>query len=272
MTPLRDTGGALTPMGFVVGAHYAASGIGFTLRHRRLLLLSLVPMLVQAALFCALMFYGLRWVESLVAPLRPEAGHWYSFLGALAWFIGAALMSLAAVLLSLLFTSVLCDPLYDLLSEATESLLLGRDVATKATVATFLAGILRELFALPWSLGVYALGAVPLWLLSLTGVGSVIALPLTLAWTWLFVALSGMSRSLGRHAIPGRRRLAILFGTPAASMGFGCVGWVMSHVPLTYPFLVVGGTRLHLALAAHGRVESTLTEEDKQVLRGVSDF
>jgi uncharacterized protein involved in cysteine biosynthesis len=271
MTPLRDTGSALTPVGFLVGAHHAASGIGFTLRHRRLLLLSLLPMLVQAVLFCGLLFYGLRWVEGAVAPLRPEPGHWYSFLGALAWLIGAALVSLLAVLLSLFFTSVLCDPLYDLLSEATESLLLGRDVATKSTLASIASGILRELTALPWTLGVYALVAVPLWLLSLTGVGAAIALPLTLAWTWMFVALSGMSRSLGRHAVPGRRRLTIVFGTPAAALGFGCVGWAISHVPLTYPFLVVGGTRLHLALAAHGRVESSLSEEDRRTLRGTGE-
>lgn len=266
--PLRDVGGSLTPMGFFMGARYAFSGIAFTFKHRRLLLWSVVPMLVQALLFVGLVVAGVKGLDLMMASLRPEAGHWYSFVGSIEWFIGLVLMLMAAVLLSLMLGNVLCDPFYDTLSEATESLLVGRDVATKSTWATFIGGIIREFTALPWRVGVYALVAVPLWLISLTGVGSVIAMPLTLAWTWMFVSLSGLSRSLSRHAVPGRRRLVIIFKRPAVSLGFGAVGWLLSHVPLTYPFLVVGGTRLHLALAAHDRLASNLSDDDKRVLKG----
>jgi hypothetical protein len=118
-------------------------------------------------------------------------------------------------------------------------LLVGRDVATRSSWTTFISGIIMEFQSLPWQLGVYAMVAGPLWLLSFPGVGSVIAMPPTLAWTWMFVSLSGLSRSLSRHA-----------------------------VPLTYPFLVVGGTRLHLALAAHDRLDSNLSADDKRVLLG----
>jgi hypothetical protein len=51
------------------------------------------------------------------------------------------------------------------------------------------------------------------------------------------------------------------------SLGFGAVGWLFSYIPLTSPFLVVGGTRLYLALAAWDRIESSLSDDEKQKLR-----
>lgn len=62
-------------------------------------------------------------------------------------------------------------------------------------------------------------------------------------------------------------RFLIIFTRPAVALGFGAAGWLMSHLPLTYPFLVVGGTRLHLALAAWDRLDSDLTEPDEAALR-----
>jgi CysZ protein len=253
---------------FSSGASFAASGIGFTLRHRRLVLLSLVPMVVQVALFVALLVLGLGFVDDAVARFGPEPGHWYSFLGSV---LGAALVLgviVLSVIGSLFIGSVVCDPFYDLLSEATESLTLGRSVGGPLSPIGAIKGILLELGALPSRLIVYLSVAFPLWLLGLTGAGSVVAVPASLAWTWLFVALSLLSRSMGRHAVPGRARLAALFSQKACSLGLGAVGWALAHVPLTAPFLVVGGTRLYLALAAWDRIPSNLSDDDKRALRG----
>ena len=267
---MRDVGGGFFLGRFLSGAKFAASGIGFTFAHKRLLMWSLIPMAVQALIFAALVAGGAFFIGDVVDHVRPEPGHWYSFLGAVLWFAAVVLLVVASVVASLLIGSVVCDPFYDNLSEVTESILVGRDVSTKFTVGSVVEGILRELLALPVRLGLYVGVSLILWAIGLTGAGSIVAVPLSLMWTWLFVALAGWSRSLARHAVPGRRRLAGLFRMPSLALGFGAVGWVMSYVPLTYPFLVVGGTRLYLALAAHDRIDSSLSDDDKRALRGAT--
>ncbi len=256
-------------MGFWAGARFALGGIRFTFQHKRLLALSIVPMLVQGVLFVALLWAGWSLLLSASAVLRPAPGHWYSFVGGLEWAMAGLFSLISALLVTLLLTNAVCDPFYDLLSEVTESLLLGRPVSQPTTFNSMFGGIISEVLALPWRLTLYALVTVPLWVLSLTGVAAIVTVPLTLAWTWMFVALSGLSRSLSRHAVSRPRRLLIIFTRPTVSLGFGAVGWLLSHIPLTTPFLVVGGTRLHLSLAAHDRLESNLGDADKQVLRGL---
>ena len=264
---LRDVGGGFVPLRFFSGAGFAASGVAFTFKHKRLIAWSIVPMLVQVGLFGGLLWGGLWLLDGGLHAIGPEPGHWYSFVGGVARVIGVAAVVVTSVLLSLMLGSIVCDPFYDVLSEATEAILLGRPLSKRRTVAGVAGGIVKEILGLPWRLVMYAIVAGPLWLLSLTGVGAVIAVPLTLLWTWMFVALSGMSRSLARHAVPKRRRFLIIFSRPVVALGFGAAGWLMSHLPLTYPFLVVGGTRLHLALAAWDRLDSDLSDADKVALR-----
>jgi uncharacterized protein involved in cysteine biosynthesis len=166
-------------------------------------------------------------------------------------------------LFTLLVGGVVCDPFYDLVSEATEEILIGRTVGEPFSVSKVIAGIVRELGATVLRLAVYLVVAAPLWLVSLTGVGGVVAAPLMLAWTWAFVALEGVSRSQARHALAAGTRFSAVTSQKALAIGFGALGWIMAYIPLTAPFLVVGGTRLFLALAAHDRLPSKLTPEEK---------
>jgi uncharacterized protein involved in cysteine biosynthesis len=269
VSALKDAGPGFSPLGFWAGARFALGGIRFTFQHKRLLALSIVPMLAQGAIFAGLLWASWSLLTTLGAALRPAPGHWYSFVGGLEWVMAGLFSVIIALLLTLLLTNAVCDPFYDLLSEVTESLLLGRPVSQPTTFNSVLGGMVTEVLALPWRVAIYALLTVPLWLVSLTGVAAVVTVPLTLAWTWMFFALSGLSRSLARHAVSRPRRLWVVFARPTVSLGFGAVGWLLSHIPLTTPFLVVGGTRLHLSLAAHDRLESNLGETDKLALRAI---
>jgi uncharacterized protein involved in cysteine biosynthesis len=252
---------------FLFGARFAASGIGFTFTQRRLFLWALVPMAVQALIFGALLLLGFRFLDDIVTALGPEPGHWYSVLGTLLAIVVGGVIILLSVLGSIFLGSVVCDPFYDVLSENTESILLGRTVGEPLSVASVVAGIVRELTATVLRLALYLAVAIPLWLIGLTGIGSVIAVPGSLCWTWLFVALESLSRSQARHAIAGKKRFSATFDNKAVALGFGAAGFVFAYVPLTTPFLVVGGTRLFLALAAWDRVPSGLSDDDKAALR-----
>jgi uncharacterized protein involved in cysteine biosynthesis len=267
---LRDVGAGSFLARFWSGASFAASGIGFTLRHRRLLLWSIVPMLVQASIFVALVIIGARFLDDIVLRFGPAAGHWYSFIGSILYAALAVLLVVASVIGAIFLGGVVCDPFYDLLSETTESVLLGRDVGAPWSAAMVLRGLGLELSATVWRLVVFLSVAVPLWLIGLTGVGSVVAVPASLAWSFMFVALASLSRSMGRHGIPGGRRMGALFDQKACALGFGALGWLMAYVPLSAPFLVVGATRMYLALAAWDRVESTLSAADKRALKAAT--
>ena len=178
-----------------------------------------------------------------------------------------AAVGLGAVL-ALFLGSVVCDPLYDGISEAAEAELLGHPVEAKAVpLRETIAGIARELRASLLSLAVYLAGSFVLFVVGLTGVGSVIAGPGSLAWTWLFVTVEVIARPQARHAVEARARVATSREHLAVSLGFGAVASLLAWIPMSTPILVAGGTRLYLALAAHDRVPSTLTEADKRRLR-----
>jgi uncharacterized protein involved in cysteine biosynthesis len=270
VSALADVGAGSFLARFWSGAGFAASGISLTLRHRTLILWSLVPMLVQALIFVGLVVLGSRFLDDVVARVGPETGHWYSFIGSVLYVALVVLLVVASVIASIFIASVVCDPFYDVLSEATESAILGRDVGIPFSVPLVIKGILLELGATLWRLTVFMAVALPLWLIGLTGVGSIVAVPLSLAWSFMFVALAYLSRSMARHAMPGKKRMSALFDQKACALGFGAVGWLLAYIPFTAPFLVVGATRLYLALAAHDRVASNLTAADKATLRGAA--
>lgn len=267
---LADPGDGSGPRRFVRGALAVPAGVGVVFSDAKLVSLSFVPMVVHVALFAALLWLGFTQVAhrvvTAVAPVPLNNGMWGEILGAMITVIVGMAIVVIAIIASVLIGSVICDPFYDLLSEQTEIVLVGRSVGEPFAVAKVPAGLARELGATLLRLLVWSAVALPLWFLAFTPV-SVVAVPLGTVWTWLFLAYEFLSRSLMRHAVQPRERFKPLFAHKALCAGFGSVCWAVSIVPFTAPFLVVGATRLYLALAVHDRAPSLLTAEEKQQLR-----
>lgn len=253
----------------VGGAGAVFAGVGLVFRDANLFLLSLVPMGVHAGLFVVFLWLGFsQAVDPVVALLSPsDTASWW--LGVVAVVVGIA-VRIAAVLLALvssvLVGSVVCDPFYDLLSERTEEIFVGRNVGPPFTLANVVAGVARELVATVLRLLVFAAVAIPLWLASFTP-AAIVATPLSFVWTWLFFAYEYLSRSLARHAVQPRDRFKPIFAHKAICVGFGATAWVVSFIPFLAPFLVVAATRLYLGLAAFDRVPSGFTDDEKRSLR-----
>ena len=164
--------------------------------------------------------------------------------------------------------SVLCDPFYDLLSERTEQLLLGRSVEGPMTIRSVLVGAIREAAASLVRFTTWATGALLLALLSLTP-AVVVTGPLSFAWTWLFAAWEYFSRSFARHGLGAGGGLRVVSANKAHLLGFGAVAAGLSLLPFTAPFLVVGATRAYLSLAARGEAPSRLSGEEQGRLQAV---
>lgn len=244
----------------VAGAGAVFTGLGLVVRDSQLFVLSLVPMGVHLGLFVLWLWLGFTKVAPpLLAWAAPanNQGAWALVAGVVVVVVYVVVV-LASLVLTLLSGSVLCDPFYDLLSERTEELFVGRSVGPAFSVGSVVRGLVRELVANVLRLLVWGVVAVPLWLLSLTPL-SLVAVPLSLLWTWLFFAYEYLSRSLARHAVDPKHRFAPIFAHKALCLGFGGAAWLISFVPFLAPILVVAATRLYLGLAVYDRVPSTYT-------------
>ncbi|HEY1099256.1 MAG TPA: EI24 domain-containing protein, partial [Myxococcota bacterium] len=215
--------------------------------------------------------------DPLVAWLGPKATPDTAALstlqevGTTVWGVAVDLLVGASIIvvsfiLALVASSIVCDPFFDAISERTEALHTGVDVGPPFSLAGMLRGIGRELVATVLRLAVYAAVAIPLWLVSFTP-AALVATPLALVWTWLFLSWEFVSRAFVRHAHGVGQRFRVLFAHKAVFVGFGGVAWLMAFVPFTTPLLVAGATRLYLSLAVHGHVPSTLTDEQRALLR-----
>jgi uncharacterized protein involved in cysteine biosynthesis len=247
---------------FVDGFRGACRGPLRVLSDRRSLLLSIIPMIVHGFLFAALLWLGLGQRDRLLSWL-PDLPSW---LQALAGIFAATIIGLLSFVAAILVGSVICDPLYDLLSERTEERRLGRAIGPPMTITTVVRGIARELSATLLRTAVYLAGAVPLLLLGLTPL-TVVTTPMSMLWTWLFLAYEYLSRSFIRHGVPPSARLAAVRHEGWYAAGFGAGAALLSLLPLTAPLLVVAGTDAYLDLAAEDRMPHRLNDADRHCLQ-----
>ncbi len=259
---------------FLAGLRFGVAGLFFAFRDAKLLGLSIVPMLVHGALFVMLTSTQITFLmHPLLDWLGPssEAQGFFASAGHAVWsvvvhvLVGAFILATSLVL-TIFIGSIVCDPFYDALSERTEALYLGHDTGDPFSVAAMLRGMLHELGVTLVRLCVYATVAAPLWALSFTP-AAIVATPLGLGWTWLFVAFEFLARPMTRHARAPSARIRALFAHKAVFFGFGLVGWLLSFLPFTAPLLVISGTRLYLAMAADADVPHGLSDDDTAALR-----
>ena len=267
---LVDIGGASFVGRVVGGAKATVAGVGVVFSDPKLVSLSFVPMLVHVLLFS--LFVWLSFTQAAgplidkLAPGPTETGAWATLLSGIVHVVVAVVVVLFSLVCSVLAGSVVCDPFYDLLSERTEELFVGRNVGPAFSVKVVLRGLLRELTATILRLLVWGVVAVPLWALSFTP-ATIVATPLSFVWTWLFFAYEYVSRSLVRHAVQPKNRFGPMFSHKAVFIGFGASAWLLSFIPFLAPVLVVAATRLYLSLAIYDRVPSLYTPEEKNQLK-----
>ena len=89
--------------------------------------------------------------------------------------------------------------------------------------------------------------------------------------TALWVGIGFTGNATARHGLSSAQRVRLVFSNKGLVIGFGAVGGIpflsFLLLPLLSPALVVGGTRMFLALAAWDRIPSKLTDADKAAIR-----
>lgn len=226
-----------------------------------------VPMAVHAAVFVAMSAVAFHYLGRLL-PTSSAHG-WQNVLWHLLLFALFGASILVSLLLAGRISSILCDPVYDRISECAETLAAGRPVVAAEPWKNVPGNMLRELVSAILALLLFGAGSLFIALLGLIPIlGVVLNAVLGLSWTWLYVAHEYLSRSLGRHGLGASARVSAILANRAIVAGFGAAAWLLLFVPLSSPFIEVGAARLHLKLAAHGLVPSRLAPDLRLQLRG----
>jgi CysZ protein len=242
------------------GVGFALSSIAFLLADARLRKLAVIPIFLQVV--CASIGAWLAWRFAIPYALPVDLsfaadGVLHAVEVGLEWLLGffvGALALLAGVIAGSMIGSALAGFAYELMSERTEEIVVGKSLAQPFSVGTAVRAIVVEVVFTTLHVAIYLAGlALLLTVQWIPIVGQLLAL----AWSAFFLALETSAPSLSRHEVPARARIAHVFRHKALHLGFGSAASVMMLVPVTMPFLVVGATRLFLSLAAHGEAPTT---------------
>ncbi|MCB9898115.1 MAG: EI24 domain-containing protein [Planctomycetes bacterium] len=213
-------------------------GMAYVSRNPRLWSWIVLPLLLNALLF-ALIVWGLATYASDWMPdLSQSWPAWIDWLReATGWLLGVVLWTvavLAGFFLTLLLSSIVNAPFYDMLSEAVESVHFGRKDPGRPWSA-FVGDLLRSLRAALSLVLRQALVMALLFALSFTAVGA----PLFVAAGFYYAGLGQVDVILSRKLYPAGRRTAWARRHILLVIALGVV---VSFVPLLLPFGIVGST------------------------------
>lgn len=251
--------------GVFAGVRLLFSGMRMLFAQPRLWALASVPVL-----FCLTAMFGTGTaiytnsteIYALLTAWLPalEVSAWYAWLWMgparlLAWMVGVllfAMFSAACLLLALLVSNVLAAPFLDAISVRTEEIESGEPAQGGAgglrgllaeTGRSMAAELQRALFFLSVWL-VIALGGV------LIPGGAIVAPPLLMAFTAIFLPLDYAGYALDRRQISFAKRRSWIRENFPTMAGFGAAALGVSLVPglnfLLLPSLVIAGTLLAL--------------------------
>lgn len=113
-----------------LGLNYYALGFKFISKHRGLFRYVALPLAISFILFIGMVYGGFLLIDPLLGFLDSEWISWLEWLRVSLYWIAYVLFALLALLLSLFLTLILSTiinaPFYDLLSEKVEEIALGR--------------------------------------------------------------------------------------------------------------------------------------------------
>ncbi len=259
-------GGMTAPIGgLLAGIRLLFSGMRMLFSQPRLWALALVPLSFSLiAVFSAgtAIYSNAGVIFEFLTGWLPalEVTAWYAWLWMapaklIAWLLGYLLFAMfgaASLLLALLVSNVLSAPFLDALSLRTEEIESGRPSEEgSGGIAQLLAETRRsmsnELQRALFFLGVWliiALGGV------LIPGGALVAPPLLMAFTAIFLPLDYAGYALDRRSISFAGRRSWIRANLATMVGFGGAALCTSLVPglnlLLLPTLVISGTLLAL--------------------------
>ena len=255
-------------LAFLKGAMYPFSAL-FFMRKNQLWVWAVVPMIINVIIFVGVIILGIQivgpWVQNLEVYFSQLnlANSWLmslmAFLGWLIWIGMAILIILMSGVIILLLGQAVAAPFLDILSEKVESIVLGAEPPPFSPIRT-LRSLWVALVDLVSGLTLLVVVNVPIFLLGLTGLGSLPAAMLSYCFTSLLFAHEFLGLALARMNVSYFQRWHAVMATPWLNLGFGSTAFLFLLVPglniVLLPLLAVSGTLLYCDLKNSGYLQA----------------
>jgi CysZ protein len=261
MTEQLSDVGAKAPLARLgAGLGFFFSGVKMCFTRADLLGISIITIALNFVIYLALLGVAYFYTSDVLDFVGLEA-EWAR------WLVGGLIVIgwlIVCIFLAIFIANIVAGPLLDMISEKTEQHITGEVNAPKFSLAVFFSELMVILKVMLVSVLVsiisLALSFIPL-------VGPFISFAIGAG----FVGLNFIHPPAARHGLTAGERLDLLKNNRLLFLGFGAVASLpfvsFILVPLFTPALVVGGTRMFLSLAAHGRAPSRIDESRLVALR-----
>ncbi len=232
----------------IAGAAYLIRGLELVLKPR-LRRYVVVPVLINAVLFTAVIWFGAGWIFDFSRDLLPDWLDWLAFVLVPLFLIVSAV---AVFFTFALVANLLASPFNGMLAEAVESRLTGRE-PDPATLGRIMKDVGVAIGSELRKLGYILVRIVPLLILFIVPVVGPLVWAVFSAW---MLAISYVDYPMGNHgyAFPEQRRL--LAERRWLTLGFGLAVMAAMAVPvvnfIVMPCAVAGATAMWVEAIAPG--------------------
>ncbi len=227
------------------GAGYLVRGAKM-LKHPALRLFVFIPLLVNIVIFGSLIWYGLSYLDALMADWLGKIPEWLNFIEWIIWPLIGLTVSLVTGYLFTAVALVIASPFNALLAEKAEELVTGKPVDSLeglgAALAAMPRGILRELskllYYLPMALFVFLVSFV---------ISPLAPLLWFLLGAWM-MSIQFVDYPMDNHQLSFADVKEAVRSRRLSSMGFGGLVALCTGIPIinffVVPAAVVGATLL----------------------------
>lgn len=224
------------------GIRYLFNGLSLILQPglRRFVIL---PVLINIAVFAALIWYGGSQFDQFMAWLLPEDA-WYSFLRFILWPLFAASAVLVGFFTFSLVANLIASPFNNLLAKKVEEHLTGIPLTAEQAELNFTSSIANELRKLSYFIS----RAIPVLLLFLIPVVQLAAPFIWFLFSAWMLTLQYTDFTMANHNLTFDQQRLRLRQRRLPALGFGTMVSLMTMIPfvnfLAMPSAVAGGTKM----------------------------
>lgn len=242
----------------VAGALLPIQAIRLLFANLKLVPLLIIPVLINIALFAISAYFLIQYASSGMEWLwaKPGGSGFLDPIILVLWYVVYVLAILLSIALSyvvvLMLGGILASPFHDILSEATERILLGTE-EVQGTGLSLVVETLRSLGSNIVIAVLYITLLIPVLLLNLIpGVGTIASTALGLMLSAYFVGLEYCDPLLERRNTPIKRKFGLIrehiWFAGAFGLGTNFLLWVPLLNFFCMPIAVMGGTAMGIVL------------------------
>jgi len=233
---------------FIHGFFYPPSCIKLFFSHPRLILYSIVPMVINLIIYGTIFFYVYDWLTGKTSDLLPYGteGILIEFIRYFIKIFSFLLVLLICYFAFVIFGGIISAPFNEKISKYIEEEIYSIKIENNLSVLkdAFMS-VKQELKKLLFYFSII----IPLLLIDfIPMIGSVIAFVFGSLFSFFYNALDYMDYPLTRRLAGFRSKLKIIASKKNLSLGFGCVAFLLTFIPvinvILNPLLVVSGTSL----------------------------